>query len=103
MHPDISACVRKTLYPFLIDHESTFSHPEVGGLCYRTFWLDHSSPEEKSAASSGTTKSFCNQFEVQMVCGLVRYLINTSSYGLGDIAVLVSRVCFSIVTWCVKG
>lgn len=89
MHPDISDCVRKTLYPFLVDHPSTYTHPEVGGLSHRTFWLDHNSPEEKSAASSRTTKSFCNQFEVEMVCGLVRYLINTNSYGLGDIAVLV--------------
>ncbi|KAL2002422.1 hypothetical protein VTN02DRAFT_6800 [Thermoascus thermophilus] len=84
MHPDISDCVRKTLYPFLVDHPSTYTHPEVGGLSHRTFWLDHNAPEEKSAASSRTTKSFCNQFEVEMLAQLVRSLHSTASLYLSD-------------------
>ncbi|KAJ9350269.1 hypothetical protein DTO280E4_8712 [Paecilomyces variotii] len=88
MHPDISALVRRTLYPALTDHPSTHSHANIGGLSHRAYWFDHRYPESKAPAASGATKSFCNNFEVQMVYGLVRYLINTNSYARGDIAVL---------------
>jgi hypothetical protein len=89
MHPEISTLIRNTLYPCLTDHPNTYSHTKIGGLSHRVFWFDHDFPESKASAAA---KSFRNNFEVQMVYGLVRYLINTNSYARGDIAVLVSLV-----------
>ncbi|KAK2761189.1 hypothetical protein FQN54_001710 [Arachnomyces sp. PD_36] len=88
MHPDISLLLKKTLYPNLQDHPSTLEHPSVQGLANRTYWLDHRIPENDSGTARGSSKSFSNTFEVGMVDGLVRYLVNTNAYGLNDIAVL---------------
>ena len=94
MHPDISMIPKNTLYQYLTDHPSTELHPVVGGLVERTYWFDHRVPEDKRPSSSSSTKSFSNAFEVEMVGGLVRYLVNSNAYGLRDIAVLV-RVSLS--------
>jgi hypothetical protein len=89
MHPEISVIPKNTLYPYLTDHPSTALHPEVGGLVERTYWFDHRVSEDKFPLSSSTARSFSNTFEVEMVEGLVRYLVNSNAYGLRDIAVLV--------------
>ena len=83
MHPEISELVRRTLYPNLIDHSSTNTHPEVAGLADRVFWFDHNHPEDVVG-----DKSCSNAFEVDMTCALVEYLIDTNEYDLRDIAVL---------------
>jgi hypothetical protein len=92
MHPDISLLLKKTLYPNLSDHLSTLGHPSVGGLSKRTYWLDHRSPENQSSA--GSSKSFSNTYEAEMVAGLLRYLVNGNAYGLHDIVVLVSLIAY---------
>ena len=83
MHPEISELVRRTLYPNLVDHGSTNTHPKVAGLADRVFWFDHNHPEDIVR-----DKSCSNAFEVDMTCALVEYLIDTNEYNLRDIAVL---------------
>lgn len=95
MHPEISLLLKKTLYPNLKDHPSTEEHSSVGGINNRTYWVDHRIPEDV-AVTSGSSKSFSNKHEVEMVAGLVRYLVNSNAYGLNDIVVLVSFLPFSI-------
>lgn len=55
----------------------------------RMYWFDHRVPEDVSDPNSPTSKSCSNSFEVEMVAGLVKYLISGNAYDLGDIAVLV--------------
>lgn len=89
MHAEIADLSRATLYPYLKDHSSTTHHPAVIGLEERTFWFDHRVPEDDpDSVSTSSKKSFSNSYEVQMVIGLVRYLVKSNAYGLGDIAVL---------------
>lgn len=73
------------------DHETTNQHPLVSGMVDRIYWLDHRIPEDKSDPKSAMSKSCSNIFEVDMVVGLVQYLISGNAYDLGDIAVLVSN------------
>lgn len=90
MHPEISLLLKKTLYPILKDHHTTEEHARIGGISNRTYWVDHRIPEDVSTSSEGSSKSFSNKHEVEMVTGLVNYLVNSNAYGLKDIAVLVS-------------
>ena len=53
------------------------------------YWFDHRVPEDASDARSPMSKSCSNTFEVEMVAGLVQYLIKGNAYDLGDISVLV--------------
>ncbi len=70
------------------DHESTYRHPPVAGMTDRVWWFDHQQPEDRPDCRSSMSKSYSNSFEVEMICGLVQYLINSNEYDLGDIAVL---------------
>ena len=56
----------------------------------RMYWFDHQAPEDTPDPSSAMSKSCSNKFEVDMVVGLVQYLIDGNAYDLGEIAVLVS-------------
>ena len=58
----------------------------------RMYWLDHRVPEDTPDPTSAMSKSCSNIFEVDMVVGLVQYLISGNAYDLGDISVLVSHV-----------
>ncbi len=87
-HPDIANIMRATLYPKLKDAKSTRQHPKVAGMAERLFWLDHRHKEERPHPRSGLPKSFMNTFEVDMIFGLVHYLVHTNEYNFGDIAVL---------------
>ena len=84
MHPAISDISRIT-YPYLQDHPSTIEHEPTIGLSQRVFWWDHRVPELDDI---GVTKSHVNQHEVDMVGGVVQYLLKGSAYSQGDIAVL---------------
>lgn len=83
MHPEISKIAR-LIYPYLLDHDSTSQHPVVYGLASRTFWWDHRLPE----LEADDLKSHVNLFEVEMVAGLVLYLLGSGAYAQGEIAVL---------------
>ncbi|KAK5021511.1 hypothetical protein LTS07_010918 [Exophiala sideris] len=83
MHPDIANITRIT-YPYLQDHETTLGRPSTHGLEQRTFWWDHRMPE----LEADDLKSHVNLHEVEMVAGLVDYLLRGGAYDQGDIAVL---------------
>ena len=83
MHPDISKIARIT-YPYLQDHDLTADRPMIHGLASRMFWWDHRFLELKS----DDLKSHSNVHEVEMVAGLVEYLLRSGAYSQGDIAVL---------------
>lgn len=85
MHPEISAITRLT-YPYLIDHSETASHPATDGFLNRMFWFDHNYPE--NSPESSATKSYSNDFEANMIFGLIKYLLRGGAYALGEIAVL---------------
>ncbi len=55
----------------------------------RLYWFDHRIPEDVADPTSALSKSCSNSFEVEVVAGLVQYLISGNAYDLGDIAVLV--------------
>lgn len=63
-------------------------HPPVAGMVDRLWWLDHKFPELRPDSQSVMANSYSNLFEVDMVMALVRYLIGTGEYDLGDIAIL---------------
>lgn len=88
MHPEIADIMRATLYPFLEDHKSTHNRAPVAGLADRVWWFDHQTPEDKPDPRSVKAKSFSNTFEVEMVAGLVNYLVNTNEYDFKDITVI---------------
>ncbi|CAZ82087.1 unnamed protein product [Tuber melanosporum] len=88
MHPSISALIRNTLYPKLQDHFTTLNNPPVPGLAKRLFWMDHRHPEAGADKTELIQTSHANDFEVDMVVGLVRHLSRQGVYKSGDIAVL---------------
>jgi hypothetical protein len=87
MHPSISRLIRETLYPNLQDAGVVADYPEVVGLKRRLFWLDHRNNESKKSQEDQQT-SHWNQYEVNMVVGLVRHLIAQGAYEADEIAVL---------------
>ena len=54
----------------------------------RVWWLDHQMPEDIPMAGSSMATSFSNAYEVEMVVGLVEYLIKSNEYGYQDITIL---------------
>lgn len=76
MHPDVADLMRATLYPFLLDHPSTSRLP-VAGMAHRTFWFDHQEPEDDPDPFAVEGRSYSNRFECDMICELVKYLLNT--------------------------
>lgn len=88
MHPEIANIMRATLYPYLEDHESTQHRAPVAGIADRVWWFDHQMPEDQPDPRSVQAKSFSNTFEVEMVAGLVEYLVNTNEYDFKDITII---------------
>ncbi len=83
MHPEIANITRIT-YPYLKDHESTLDRSPTHRLVHRMFWWDHRIPE----VGADDLKSHINLYEVEMVAGLVNYLLRGGAYDQGDIAIL---------------
>ena len=88
MHPEIANLMRVTLYPYLEDHESTQDREVVAGLADRVWWLDHQNPEDEDHLRFTNPTSSSNVYEVEMVAGLVLYLVNSNEYDYKDITVL---------------
>lgn len=88
MHPEIADISRAGTYPYLIDHETTKTHPPITGMIDRLYWLNHEHLEENPDKSSPYSKSHCNRFEVDFCAAFVQYLIEQNGYGLGDIVIL---------------
>jgi hypothetical protein len=87
MRPEISALIRETIYPSLVDHETTKMLPDVVGMRKNVFWLDHENEEEAKQADKHL-KSHSNTWEVDMTHALVRHIIRQGVYGSSEIAVL---------------
>ena len=87
MRPEISTLIRETIYPRLLDHDSTFALPNVVGMRKNVFWLDHNHFEE-SANPDVHNKSHSNAWEIEMVHALVRHIVRQGIYNSTDIAVL---------------
>ncbi|KAF3482227.1 uncharacterized protein GIQ15_04986 [Arthroderma uncinatum] len=87
MRPEISTLIRETLYPRLIDHESTKNMPDVVGMRKNVFWLDHENMEN-SPSTDRHQKSHSNDWEVDMTHSLVRHIVRQGVYNSHDIAVL---------------
>lgn len=87
MRPDISSLIRATIYPHLIDHETTKNLPNVVGMRKNVFWLDHENMEEVADADRHQ-KSRSNDWEVDMTHALVRHIVRQGVYRSSDIAVL---------------
>ena len=104
MHPQIANLMRETLYPYLLvckminssirfayncqDHPSTKARAPVPGMVDRIWWLSHLQLEDVSDGRSATPNSSSNAFEVEMVAGLVEYLVSSNEYDYKDITVL---------------
>ena len=88
MHPEIADIMRATLYPYLMDHDSTTNRERVAGIADRIFWLDHKEPEDSPDPLSPDGTSSLNLFEVEMVTGMVEYLISSNEYEYKDITIL---------------
>ena len=87
MRPEISALIRRTIYPRLIDHETIKNLPNVVGMRKNVFWLDHKNMEE-TANGDRHQKSRSNDWEVEMTHALVRHIVRQGVYCSSDIAVL---------------
>lgn len=86
-HPRPEAPQLQSNITLLQDHESTHHRAPVAGLVDRTFWFDHKVAED-SVASDSTAVSFSNTYEVEMVAGLVEYLVSSNEYDYKDVTVL---------------
>jgi phage-related protein len=87
MRPEISALIRDTIYPGLVDHEMTKGLPDVVGMRRNVFWLDHRNVEE-GAVQDTHQKSHSNLWEVEFTYALVRHIVRQGVYTSSDIAVL---------------
>jgi AAA domain len=87
MRPEISSLVRETIYPQLIDHDTTKHYPDVVGMRKNVFWLDHDNTEEGSDADMHQ-KSHSNVWEVEFTHALVRHIVRQGKYKSSQIAVL---------------
>ncbi|CZS92503.1 uncharacterized protein RAG0_03111 [Rhynchosporium agropyri] len=87
IRPEISTLIRTTIYPRLIDHETTKKLPDVVGMRRNVFWLDHQNMEESPDADRHQ-KSRSNDWEVDMTYALVRHIVRQGVYNSSDIAVL---------------
>lgn len=99
MRSDISDLIRSPLYPDLVDGENTKIYPDVTGMSQNVFFLDHRHLEDGAGKDSQkqlyAQSSKSNQFECDMIIGLVKHLVK-NGYQPGDIAILtpyLGQVC----------
>lgn len=88
MHPSISALVRGTLYPRLVDAPNVLLYPDIVGMKDRLFWLNHNEPEAGEETDELVATSKSNDFEVEITACLVAHLLAQGAYQSQDIAVL---------------
>lgn len=87
MRPEISALIRNTVYPRLVDHETIKHLPDVVGMRKNLFWLHHNNLED-SKRPDANQKSKSNLWEVFMTHALVRHIVRQGIYSSKEIAVL---------------
>ena len=86
MRPQVSSLI-SSLYPRLVNHDSTKDLPDVPGMRNNVFWLDHDNLEEGTQADL-LKKSHSNHWEVDMTHALVRHIVRQGVYGSTELAVL---------------
>ena len=92
MCPEISSIVRHLTYPKLLDDKKTLGRPSPRGLQDRVIFFNHDHPEVdiKQIADrrdQGAKSSKKNEFEVEVVLKVVRYLAQ-QGYGTDKLVVL---------------
>lgn len=92
MRPQISALVRRLMYPDLSDNETTLLRPNIRGLQSNVIFIDHgelevSDERVKDRQDGGSNVSRQNPYEVRMVLKIVRYLAQ-QGYGTDKQVVL---------------
>ena len=92
MRPEISALVRRLMYPDLQDDAKTFDRPDIRGLQSNVVFFNHSHLEEEfnnisDRRDEGSKSSRQNLFEAEMVLKVVRYLAQ-QGYGSDNQVVL---------------
>lgn len=92
MRPEIADLVRIPLYPSLEYHPTVQNYPQVPGMYYPLYWLDHSQNEEGAGDLEIKGTSHSNDYEVEMVRQLVLHLSKQGCYGAGEIAVITPYV-----------
>src|SRR5258708_10715613 len=86
MRPEISGLVRELTYPDLSDAPGTLGRPDVRGLQSNVIFIDHSHHEDAQAEGEND-RSKTNQFEADMVLGIVKYL-GQQGYGTDKLVLL---------------
>lgn len=92
MRPEISALVRRLMYPDLEDDVKTLERPNIRGLQSNVVFINHSHPEKQAEnladkRDGGSKISRENKFEAEMVLKIVRYLAQ-QGYGTDKQVVL---------------
>ncbi|KAH6916253.1 CbxX/CfqX family protein [Coprinopsis sp. MPI-PUGE-AT-0042] len=92
MRPEISNLIRELTYPELLDAPKTKGRPNIKGLQKNVVFIDHTHPEDNHSQLAdkkdmATSSSKQNQYEVDMVLKIVKYL-GQQGYGTQDIVVL---------------
>ncbi|KAF9223028.1 P-loop containing nucleoside triphosphate hydrolase protein [Gyrodon lividus] len=92
MRPEISALVRGLTYPGLTDAPGTKNRDNIRGIQGNIVFMDHTYSEDdekriSDRGDAGSPSSKQNQFEVNMVLKIVRYLTQ-QGYGSENIVIL---------------
>ncbi|KAL2074450.1 hypothetical protein VTL71DRAFT_8228 [Oculimacula yallundae] len=87
MRPQISNLIRATIYPRLVDHESTRNLPDVVGMRHNVFFLDHDNLQD-GGSNDTQQKSHSNAWGFNITFALVRHIVRQGTYKSSDIAVL---------------
>ena len=85
MRPAISSLIRETLYPNLLDHQNVREYPDLLGFSNNLWFVDHDNVEQTDRMG---ISSFTNEYEIQYIVGLIRYLIRQGYTEKDDIVVL---------------
>ena len=92
MRPEISSLIRALTYPDLIDAPATLNRPDIRGLQDNIVFIHHETLEgdDSNIADKrdlSATSSKFNNFEVDMILKVVRYL-GQQGYGTEDLVIL---------------
>ena len=92
MRPEISSLVRSLTYPSICDAPKTQGRSNVRGLRDNLVFISHTHPEVDSNEAANwlemsSISSKQNQFEVDLVLKIVRYLAQ-QGYGTDDVVIL---------------
>ncbi|QRV86468.1 Zinc finger, NF-X1-type [Ceratobasidium sp. AG-Ba] len=81
MRPEISSLIRNTLYEGLIDNPHVKNYPNVRGMQHNMFFMSHC---HREAGGGDDSVSKYNQYEVDMIYGLVKHLLRQGCYGVSS-------------------